>query len=159
MTLEITLRSMSEPEFLAYKEKSIPEYAQEKIRSEGYSKEEAHKISVESFDQLLPQGLKTEDSYLFSVILNNSQEVVGMLWFANQDKKIPGRAFVYDISLDSSYRGKGLGKKTMLLLEEEVKKLGLKSIGLHVFAHNQVALNLYQELDFKITNYLMAKDL
>jgi ribosomal protein S18 acetylase RimI-like enzyme len=55
--------------------------------------------------------------------------------------------------------GKGYGKKAMLLLEEKVKALGLKNIGLHVFGHNHRAIGLYQSLNYQTTNLVMEKEL
>lgn len=47
----------------------------------------------------------------------------------------------------------------MLLLEEKVKKLGLKHIGLHVFGHNTAAVQLYNSLDYDTTSIMMEKAL
>lgn len=39
------------------------------------------------------------------------------------------KSYIYDIILDDKVKGRGFGKKAMLLLESEVKKLGLSHIG------------------------------
>ncbi|KAB2854509.1 MAG: GNAT family N-acetyltransferase, partial [Anaerolineae bacterium] len=49
--------------------------------------------------------------------------------------------------------------QAMLALEDEVKKVGLDSIGLHVFGHNQSAYALYQKIGYETTNIVMAKKL
>lgn len=47
----------------------------------------------------------------------------------------------------------------MALLEEEVKNVGITSIGLHVFGHNTVAANLFEKAGYHVTNQLMRKNL
>ncbi|MBT4793505.1 MAG: GNAT family N-acetyltransferase [Halobacteriovoraceae bacterium] len=49
--------------------------------------------------------------------------------------------------------------KSKSLLEEKVKELKLTSIGLHVFGHNTIAINLYQKMGFDFTNHIMKKEL
>jgi len=53
---------------------------------------------------------------------------------------------VHDIALSQDFRGKGLGKASMLAVEAKAKRLGAASLGLHVFAYNTVAHELYKKL-------------
>ncbi|WP_420851953.1 hypothetical protein [Paenibacillus allorhizoplanae] len=39
------------------------------------------------------------------------------------------------------------------------REIGIKSIGLHVFAHNQIARGLYEKLGYEETSIVMAKEL
>ena len=55
--------------------------------------------------------------------------------------------------------GSGLGKELMGLVDDEARKLGVSSIALHVFAHNQVARALYEKMGYRTTNLWMSKDL
>ncbi|WP_204200806.1 GNAT family N-acetyltransferase [Mammaliicoccus sciuri] len=66
---------------------------------------------------------------------------------------------MYDIKIDESERGKGLGKMTMQALDEYCKEHDIKSIRLHVFGHNQIAYELYKKMGFETTNYYMEKAL
>ena len=56
-------------------------------------------------------------------------------------------------------RGKGYGKQLMLLIEEKARELGLKSLGLHVFAYNDVALKLYETVGYEVSSLNMRKNL
>lgn len=154
----LKLRKMSEYEYANYLKESLPNYAEEKMKGEGLSKEDALKVAQDSYNRLLPQGLKTENQFLFSVTESASEKVIGTLWFAKKVEGTKSYAFIYDILLSPEVRGKGLGKVIISLAESEVRKLGLKSMGLHVFGHNEVAINLYEKTGFRTTNRIMVKD-
>jgi ribosomal protein S18 acetylase RimI-like enzyme len=155
----IKLRKMTVSEFEVYLKKSLPNYAQEKMKGEGLTEEEAMKVAQESFERLLPKGIESDDQFLFSIVDDSSNDVVGTLWFARKISGTRKSAFVYDIILDATVRGKGFGKVIMQLLEEEVRKQGLSSIGLHVFGHNDVAISLYKKMGFRVTNQTMVKEI
>ena len=55
--------------------------------------------------------------------------------------------FIFELYVDEKFRGKGYGKQAMLLIAEKARKLGLTSLGLHVFAVNNVARNLYESVE------------
>jgi len=155
----IELRKMNAQEFSDYMKSAVDKYAEEKQKGEGVSPEEARKVAEQSYEKLLPQGLTTQDQFLFSVIEKTTQEPIGILWLA---KKLNGEkpyAFIYDIELNEENRGKGLGKILIGLAENEVRKLGCDSTGLHVFGHNTAAIALYEKSGFYTTNRMMRKDL
>lgn len=54
---------------------------------------------------------------------------------------------------EKEYWGKGLGKRIMLLLENEARKLKLKKLYLKVIKDNKAAINLYEKF-----NYLLIED-
>ena len=51
------------------------------------------------------------------------------------------------------------GKQAMTEIETIAKELSFSKIELHVFGHNKVAQNLYEKLDYEVTNIIMAKKL
>jgi ribosomal protein S18 acetylase RimI-like enzyme len=153
----VNLVPMTENEFEAYLEKTVPEYAAENVAAGYWSEEEALERSRKAFANLLPQGVKTENNYLFRVQMIESGEKVGMIWMKHEAPRTHG--FIYDIALDVSQRGKGYGKQTMLALEESARKLGLKTIGLHVFTNNTAAMKLYKGLGYEVTSQNMTKKL
>ncbi|MGD8406366.1 MAG: GNAT family N-acetyltransferase [Anaerolineales bacterium] len=153
----IRLVPMTEGEFVNYLEKAIPAYAADKAGAGDWSKEEALERSRQSYQELLPQGVATENNYLFRVQLEESGEKIGMLWMKYEAPRPHG--FILDISLDEAQRGKGYGKQTMLALEEVARELGLKTIGLHVFANNVAAMKLYKGIGYEVTSQNMTKKL
>lgn len=153
----ISLTRMTQEEYDVWIARSLANYRDENIKN-GLTFEEAQKKSDEDFKRLLPFGRNSEDQYIYS-IKENGNSWIGTLWFGVRGASDNRKAFIYDIVLDESTRGKGYGKKAMLLLETEVQNLGLRHIGLHVFGHNTVARNLYESLGYGITNLNMEKQL
>jgi len=47
----------------------------------------------------------------------------------------------------------------MLLIEEKARELGIEQVGLHVFAYNDVAKNLYESIGYRTSSMNMLKDL
>ena len=58
-------------------------------------------------------------------------------------------AFVDELFVLESHRGKGIGSKAIRLAQHECKALGMKAIRLEVTKTNLSVLNLYQKLGFK----------
>src|SRR5258708_38814989 len=103
---------------------------------------EALAKSQAEFKELLPEGKDSKDNYLFSVFDNSSGVYVGDIWFAVVDRDGQRRAFVYDFRILDAFHRQGYGTEAMIAVEDEVRKLRLDSISLHVFGHNLAARGL-----------------
>ena len=68
---------MTESEHEPYLEKTSPEYAAENVKAGYWSEEVALERARQAFARLLPQGVKTENNYLFRIMLEESGEKVG----------------------------------------------------------------------------------
>lgn len=148
---------MTQPEYDAWLEYCIVEYAKDKMESLGISEAEALDLSKTSFERLLPDGLNTPDNYLFSVA--DSENLVGNLWFKISTDRGITTAFIYDIEMKPEFRGQGYGKATMQLIEPEARKYGATKIALHVFGGNETALKLYERSGYRVTDVSMSKDI
>jgi hypothetical protein len=73
----IRLIPMTENEFEAYLEKTVPEYAADKMRAGDWPEEEALELSRKSYQMLLAQGVKTEHNYLFRIQIEETGEKIG----------------------------------------------------------------------------------
>lgn len=147
---------MTQPEFEAFLERSIPEYAAEHVRAGNWIESESLEKSRKEFEKLLPQGLNSADNFLYT--LYDGEEAVGMIWMKIRDHRSKS-GFIYDVFIDERFRGKGYGKSLMLLLEEKAREMELNSLELHVFGSNHVARKLYETIDYKITSVNMSKKL
>ena len=155
----IRLVPMSESELPLFLDKAIPSYAAENVQAGYWSQTDALEKSHKEFANLLPEGVKSKGQYLFQVEDAETKERVGIIWL-NARTDIPRPSgFIYDIELDEKFRGKGYGKQTMLAIEEKARELGLKSIGLHVFAHNAIAKGLYEKIGYEVKSLNMVKEL
>jgi RimJ/RimL family protein N-acetyltransferase len=153
----ILLKSMTENEFRHWIKESIKEYAEEKTKAGNFKKETSLEQAKQEFNRLLPGGRETKDHYLFTLIHEEVQEMVGNLWV--HVKKEDQEIFIYDIKIHESKRGSGYGKEALTSLDSFAREMGISKISLHVFGHNKVALSLYQKSGYEVTNVLMSKSL
>ena len=152
-----TLLPMTQPEYDLYLTHLIPDYAADNVRAGYWDESEALEKSRQQIESLLPKGLQTQDHYIFTLV--DGEQTVGMIWLKAQLDRAVKSGFIFDVMVDEKFRGKGYGKQLMLLIEEKVRELDLKSIGLHVFAYNQVARNLYESLGYEVSSLNMIKKL
>jgi ribosomal protein S18 acetylase RimI-like enzyme len=149
---------MTQPEYDRWLEKSVGEYAADKVKAGAWQPGDALERSAKEFAHLLTDGVHSKDQHLYMLEDEATGKKVGMIWVAavNWGKPI---AFIYDIVVDEDQRGKGYGKQAMLALEDVVRGLGLDEIGLHVFGHNTIARDLYLKVGYEITDINMVKKL
>lgn len=151
------LLSITQQEYEKFLERIVPEYAANNVRAGYWAETEALEKSRRKIERLLPEGLQSQDHYLYT--LYDSDQPVGMIWLkANMDRPVKS-GFIYDVYIDEQQRGKGYGKELMLLIEEKARELGLKSIGLHVFAYNNVARKLYETVGYEVSSVNMIREL
>ena len=59
--------------------------------------------------------------------------------------------FIADIYVFAPYRSQGFGTKALAWTRQKARRLGCTDIRLHVFGHNQGAIDLYPRCGFKAT--------
>ena|SRR2546421_10352159 len=149
---------MTQEQFQSWLPLSIADYAHEHVTTGRWSEAESLEKSREEHARLLPQGPATPGHRLWSLVRSSDSEPVGMLWIQVIDTPTP-RAFIFNIEIDPRFRRRGYAMQAMKKLEEEARRLGLESIGLHVFGHNTAARPLYEKLGYVATNINMSKRL
>lgn len=149
---------MSDSDYAFWKPRSLENYIQEKMKANSLTRAEAEEIGNADFNRILPNGLASKDNYLFKMA-GDAPEALGYLWYCVRGPQENRRIFICDIMVEEKHRGKGYGKKAMLLAEEGAKSLGIKKIGLHVFGYNKTAIGLYQSLGYITTDLSMEKPL
>ena len=157
--MAILLKKMTESEFNEYFKKLVVDYAKENVENGHWEEDEALELSRQQTNALLPQGLNTENHYLFSLFSDKLNMNVGYLWVQIQETKSIKKAFIFDIELIEMFRGKGLGKETLQVLEDWLKTQNVKTLALHVFDKNTVARKLYFKFGFKDMSHNMIKEL
>jgi ribosomal protein S18 acetylase RimI-like enzyme len=148
---------MTPAEYEVFLERTIPEYASDKIRAGQWVESEALERSRKEFLADLPQGVQTRDNYLYTLF--DGDTAVGLIWMRTYLDRPTKEGFIFELYVEEKYRGKGYGKQAMFLIEEKARELGLKSIGLHVFGSNKIARNLYEAVGYEVTNVNMSKAL
>lgn len=150
------IRPISESEYAAWVRETIPGYAKEKVASGAWSADGALEKSKAELESLLPDGRDTKDNFL-NAILAEDGAPVGMLWFAIKERADGRIAYLYNIEVASGHRRQGHAQRALEALEDEVRRLGLAGIALHVFGHNTSAHTLYARLGYLPTNIHMFK--
>ncbi|WP_433748155.1 GNAT family N-acetyltransferase [Falsibacillus pallidus] len=149
----IELRPMTPEQYEKYLEKAIKQYAEEKTASGNWKAEEALQKSTDEYQRLLPDGVQTEDNYLYSAYDGDLN--TGIIWIAKKELA----AYIYDVYIFEEYQGKGYGKAVMSEIETKAKELGINKMMLHVFGHNTRARKLYEKIGYQPTNINMEKKL
>jgi ribosomal protein S18 acetylase RimI-like enzyme len=147
---------MTDAAYLAWRDRSVREYAAEHVRSGRWTAEEAPAKAEAQFVEILHKGLATPGQFLWT-IRDEAGTDAGILWVGTERR--PGHAFIYDIEIADDRRGQGLGTAAMLALEEWARANEIDTIGLHVFGHNTGAWQLYKRLGYLETNVQMEKRL
>lgn len=155
----VLLEPIGEPEFGAWLSRTVGEYAAEKVQAGNYHADEALQRAEQEFRDLLPEGPATPGQHLFSIVDATSGERVGVVWFAEIQRGPRREAFIYDLIVHEPFRRRGYARAAMIALEDEVRRLAIERIGLHVFGHNRAAWALYDQLGYEVTNVNMAKTL
>jgi len=148
---------MTQPEFDAFYKYLVPDYAADNVRAGYWDEDEALEKSRKQIETLLPHGLQTKDHYLYTLYAGD--QAVGHIWLRAELDRPVKSAFIFDVYVDEKFRGQGYGKQIMLLVEEQARELGIKRIGLHVFAYNDVAKHLYENIGYEVSSLNMLKDL
>ncbi len=148
---------MTQTEYEAFLEHMIPDYAAENVKAGYWDELEALEKSRKQTESLFPQGLQSKDNYLYT--LHDGEDAVGLIWMKAEMDRPQKSGFIYDVEIYEKFRGKGYGREIMLLVEDKARELGLQSIGLHVFASNRVARNLYESIGYETSSLNMIKKL
>jgi ribosomal protein S18 acetylase RimI-like enzyme len=151
----VELRTLGREEFAAYRERSVPAYADEVVRARGVDRRSALRTAEESFPPSLEAVAET-GQWIFRAVHDGVD--VGWLWLGPPPMGGPG-LYVYDVEVDEEHRGEGLGRAIMLAAEQVVRESGHDRLGLNVFGWNARAESLYRSLGYQVMSMQMAKPL
>lgn len=149
---------MSDADYASFLATAIPGFAADKVASGQWSSEQSLELSRKAYEELLPEGLKTANHYLYCV-LDDQGQTVGTLWFAAIEQAGKRIGYINDIEIWPEHRRRGHATRALTAAEDEARSLGLCGIGLHVFGHNAGARTLYEALGYQPTNINMFKPL
>lgn len=115
-------------------------------------------IDVEISKQLFKEFISNENLGKAWLIYDKS-EVIGyvILTFIFSFEYQGRIAFIDELYLKETARGKGIGAKTLKFIKEQIAKLSLKLLYLEVEHHNENAQRLYIANDFVIHNRKLLK--
>ena len=154
-----TLEKMSQSEFENFIQMSISNFREELQKTGDFTQKQAETTTHEQINDLLIDGMNTHGHYFFNIINVHDHYKVGTLWLSiNPDNEGHPVAFIFDIMIETGYRGKGFGRLAMQAAEQVAKSKGAGKICLHVFDHNKIAFDLYKKLGYIVEkNYTNKK--
>jgi hypothetical protein len=97
MTPTITMHPMTDQEYDAYRQLSVPAYAAELERARGISPEAALDESDKAFAKTLAEAAAPERTWVLRVLTSDGEEA-GWLWLGPHPHRADG-VYVYDIVL------------------------------------------------------------
>ena len=150
----IKLEPIQQEDFERFLEREIRVYAEDHVRNGNWPAEGANERSRNEFEHYLPDGIRSKDQYLYSIV-DGHENKIGILWVQVKDQK----AFIFDLVIDEAIRGKGYGKQALLAMDETLKSMDVESVGLHVFGDNIAAQELYKKAGYQVTGIHMNKKL
>ncbi|MCA0968991.1 GNAT family N-acetyltransferase [Halobacillus litoralis] len=153
----VTLRGLTQGEFDSVMKDEMKHYAGEKVKAGTWTEDEAMTLSKETFQNLLPDGHKTRHHDFLGI--DHDDVFIGYFWYNFDPEHKQKQAFIYNFLIFESEQGKGYGEAALRALESYLKGQGVDKLALHVFGHNQRAINLYKKLEFQVTNINMSKQL
>ncbi|WP_223484036.1 GNAT family N-acetyltransferase [Pseudomonas sp. A-RE-19] len=155
--MPVTLAPMDNADFVTFAERAVAEYGQGMVASGEWASEEASQKSRNVFEQLLPQGLQTENNQLW--VIKDEDRRVGELWLAQRHAGTRPIVFILDLYIEPGERRQGYARQSMLAAEAWARQTGCEEVRLHVFGRNDAARRLYEQLGYGVASLTMAKPL
>ncbi|HET6845402.1 MAG TPA: GNAT family N-acetyltransferase [Anaerolineales bacterium] len=155
----VKLIPLTQKEFDDFLEHDIRVYAQERTQAGFWSEAEAITRSRKEHKALLPDGLRSRYHHLYTIRESEQGEALGVLWLKTDFDTSRATGFIFDIEIHEPHRRKGFAREAMHELENVSRGMGLRQLGLHVFAHNEAARALYEELGYQVASMNMLKDI
>jgi ribosomal protein S18 acetylase RimI-like enzyme len=159
---QVALTRIDSNKFPSWRVASVKRYAEANVAAGVWQEDGSMEKAEKDADKLLYQGAETPGNHIWEIEADN--EVIGSVWIKVVPNEGSTNAFIYDIELSPTYQGRGFGQASMLALEEEAKRIGVRKIGLRVFSYNEAAYRLYKKVGYRETkstesSHMMEKSL
>ena len=115
-----------------------------------------HIYSMEDYIKMV------ENDDMITVLAEEDGAVVGICIVSMRSKTgmVKRRtAYMEDLCVDESCRGKGVGKKLFTYVKCKAKEMGAERLDLMVWAFNENALKFYKEMGMKPQRYIFEENL
>jgi ribosomal protein S18 acetylase RimI-like enzyme len=152
---QVHLRLARAEEFEPFVQAVLAQDVEDMVANAAMTRDEAEDKSERDCAAILPDGFATHGHSFYFIEDAIRTIPLGRLWLAETGSGI----YLYEISLEPSVRGRGLGRQVMFLVERETRVRHLDRIELNVFAGNRPARNLYQSMGYSEVAVRMRKRL
>lgn len=89
----------------------------------------------------------------------DDEKIVGFIWSYVHQFREEKRMYVNEIRVKEAYRGRGIGKELLRLVENKAKEMGLGAVYLHAEAGNIDARKLYEACGYLEERIQMRKEI
>jgi ribosomal protein S18 acetylase RimI-like enzyme len=159
--VDIRLRPLRSEEFPDFLELLRVEYVRGLEDEAGMTREAAEEKATADHASLFPDGAQQSHQRIYLVEDAATGERTGHLFWAARQP--PGssttRAYLYELYIDEPFRGRGLGRRALELLEAEARGEGLPGVDLNVWGGNDAARGLYRSAGYHERAVFMSKEL
>ncbi|WP_371774169.1 GNAT family N-acetyltransferase [Streptomyces sp. NBC_01438] len=142
----VTARPMTPAEYPEWLAAEKLAYVDDIVRSGAKSPEDAARKSDDDFAKLIPEGLATPGTTL--LVIEVAGEPIGTGWLKHGH--LPGVTYGYSLHIDERYRGNGYGRAAMAAGEQATLAAGDEVLMFTVWGGNEVAMNLYTSVGYRI---------
>jgi len=99
---------------------------------------------------LVVDSLEPQQTYSELENIKSEQQYLGFVHLRFEIEKGEAVAYVYEVQIDRTAQGRGLGKFLMQLVELAARKVGVSAVMLTVFKANEAAAKLYGSLGYQM---------
>ena len=103
-----------------------------------------------------------ENDDMITVLAEEEGSVVGICMVSMRSRTcmIKRRtAYMEDLCVDESYRGKGIGTDLFVFAKKKVKEMGAERLDLMVWEFNESAKKFYEKMGMKTQRYILEEQL
>jgi GNAT superfamily N-acetyltransferase len=153
---EVQLRPMTQEQFDAYARDWQGDLAAHLTESTDASPEVALESARGQFEQLAHGPLRPRKQAF--LVGYHEDEPIGRVWIVLEDRPDGLHAFVNDLRVDSTIRGKGFGRSLMAANYQHLRDIGVVRVRGRVYGANQHALAIFERADYRVTDVHLKKE-
>ncbi len=147
----VKLKPMTGEDFRRFRKYSITSFAEDLIVARTLPVKEALKQAEEAFEELLPDGMDTENQFLMTISDGQSGTEVGWIWFSFEEAENVKRVWLADFFVFENERRKGYAADALTEMERTAKENGCVESFLSVWDHNPAGRGLYEKCGYRIS--------
>jgi RimJ/RimL family protein N-acetyltransferase len=142
----VTLRRMTDQQYATFLARSIQERAAQMVQVGGWTAAEAVERSRREHLTLLSSGPLTLNHFLFAIELDG--ECVGDVWLRVYHHSGGAEGYLFRFTVGERYRRRGVASRAMELLMEEMTRIGVTRLSIHLFAENEAGMAFFLSVGF-----------
>ena len=150
----VRLSPVSNSDYARFVEEQVREFASQKVQAGHWRQDEAMALSRHAVEGFLPPEGPRPGHVVWSV-LDGSGARVGWIWVGPPPVKtldVPAKRWLYQITVEPSARGKGVGRAALAATEATLAKEGVHELYLNVFRWNTIARSLYDSAGYEVVH-------